>query len=85
MHKWLLLQYETTYYIQLKATKGGEDQGVPSNILEFSIPAQPVVTAQPEINAELTESGLPEILITILAGTFIYAGFWHPKAIETSG
>ena len=48
--------------------KDGENFGPPSNMLQFSIPAEPDDTEQCEISCELTDNDEPEILVSILAG-----------------
>ncbi len=62
------LQYGTTYYIQVRPVKNGENFGPPSNMLPFSIPEEPENTEQCEISCELTDSDESEILISILTG-----------------
>jgi len=63
-----MLQYGTTYYIQVQPMKGGENFGPPSTMLLFSIPEEPENTEQCEISCELTDNDEPEILVSILEG-----------------
>ena len=61
------LNYGTTYYVQIQATKEGASYQDPSNMMPFVIVPESEVT-QCVISCEITDSADPELLTNILVG-----------------
>ncbi|MBL7046529.1 MAG: hypothetical protein ISR95_02680 [Candidatus Marinimicrobia bacterium] len=63
-----ILQYETTYYVQVSAFVDGQPHGLPSSIEIITIPAQPGTYSQPEFSTSTNPTNPRQIVLTLVAG-----------------